>query len=75
MSLLMHAEGDINAMAEQTAPPFEIVFDSGAVGHVADNAEAPGYAEDARGKSIANFSMVNGEHRASRGDDAEPDDH
>ena len=56
ISLLTHAEGDINAMDAAITLPFEIVLDSGAVDHVADNADAPGYEIDANGKSVANFA-------------------
>ena len=37
LSLLTHSEGDINALGSQETLPFEVVLDSGAVEHVADD--------------------------------------
>ena len=67
ISLLTHAEGDINAVDATATLPFEIVLDSGAVDHVADNADAPGYDIDASGKSVANFAAANGEPIENKG--------
>ena len=54
-------------MEERGTLPFEIVLDSGAVDHVADSSEAPGYTVDGNEKSTANFSAANGESIENRG--------
>ena len=46
---------------------FEVVLDSGAVDHVADNIEAPGYTVDSTAKSSANFATANGEPIENKG--------
>ena len=48
--------------------PFEIVLDSGAVDHVADNHDAPGYAIDAKSKTTASFAAANGEPIENEGE-------
>ena len=67
MSLLTHSEGDINNLSGPESLPFEIVLDSGAVDHVADNAEAPGYEVSPDGKSTGSFSAANGDAIENRG--------
>ena len=67
ISLLTHSEGDINAMETTNTLPFEIVLGSGAVDHVADNQDAPGYKIDTDGKTTASFSAANGEPIENKG--------
>ena len=67
VAALFHAESDLNAMSDQSTLPFEIVLDSGAVDHVADHAEAPGYSVDSSGRSTTSFSAANGEPIENKG--------
>ena len=67
MSLLEHNSGDLNSVSPSESLPFEIVLDSGAVDHVSDSTEAPGYAVDGSRKSTANFSTANGDPIENRG--------
>ena len=48
--------------------PFEIVLDSGAVDHVADNHDAPGYVVGAKSKTTASFAAANGEPIENKGE-------
>ena len=67
IAALFHSEANINAMDEQATLPFEVVLDSGAVDHVADSAEAPGYAVSREGKSVMSFTAANGDPIENRG--------
>ena len=48
--------------------PFEVALDSGAVNHVADNMEAPGYHVDATSKSTSSFAAASGEPIENKGE-------
>ena len=67
ISLLTHAEGNLNTVHTSSTLPFEIVLNSGAVEHVAVDAEAPGYIVDTSGKSTASFAAANGESIENKG--------
>ena len=67
VAALFRSSGDINTLSEQTTLPFEIVLDSGAVDHVADCADAPGYSVSSEGKSTKSFSAANGDPIENRG--------
>ena len=68
VALLTHATGDLNAMEAPRVLPFEVVLDSGAVDHVADNSEAPGYMVNVGSKSTNTFAAANGEPIENRGE-------
>ena len=67
MTLSLPMWSDLNAVSEYTTLPFEVVLDSGAVDHVADNAEAPGYSVESKGRSNLSFSAANGDRIENRG--------
>ena len=67
ISLLQGAACELNTVASDTNPLIEVVLDSGAVEHVADNLDAPGYPVDASKRTIASFSAANGEPIENRG--------
>ena len=56
-------------MSELRILPFEIVLESGVVGHVADCAEALGYKVNNDGKSAASFSAAKGRRIENQGSD------
>ena len=68
ISLLTHSGGNLNAVDTPEFLPFEIVLDSGAVDHVADSVEAPGYIVNANSKSTQSFAAANGDPIDNRGE-------
>ena len=59
---------NLNAVDIPEFLPFEIALDSGAVDHVADSVEAPGYTVDANSKSTQRFAAANGDPIDNRGE-------
>ena len=67
VSLLEHASGNIQAVDSATPVTFDVVLDSGAAEHVADNLDAPGYEVDASKRVSSGFTAANGEPIENKG--------
>ena len=67
LALLEGSAPELNAVSPDPNPLLSVVLDSGAVEHVADNIDAPGYPVDPSQKSQQSFTAANGDTIVNRG--------